>query len=158
MPNPKNEPAVITSLLVAAIGDAATLGLIGTSTRDLLVAAITTAVPIIFGLVVRAMVTPNAKAKGASSGTVYVDVKPRIDKAAFKEALAPADPPADDTAPTPDATPAPEPAPVEPAPSAPVEDPVKAQLKAAIESVRANSNALNDARAQAAKAAVDASS
>ena len=57
----------------------------------------------------------------------------------------------------PEPAPAAEPAPVD-APPAPVEDPVKAQLKAAIESVRANSNALNDARAQAAKAAVDASS
>lgn len=154
----KNEPAVITSVLVALVGAAATLGIIGTDQQDQLVAVITAVVPIIGGLIVRASVTPNAKARASSSGTVYVDVKPRIDKAAFKEALAPADPPADDTAPTPDATPAPEPAPVEPAPPAPVEDPVKAQLKAAIETVRANSNALNDARAQAAKAAVDASS
>lgn len=56
-----------------------------------------------------------------------------------------------------DATPAPAPTP-EPAPApAPAEDPVKAQLKAQIEQVRVNANQLNDQRAAAAKAAVDAS-
>lgn len=158
----KNEPAVITSVLVALIGAAATLGLIGTDTQDQLVAVITAVAPIIGGLVIRANVTPNGKVAKASAGKVYVDVVPRLQKDATV-ALEPAEPapaepqqaeeqPAPETAADPAPAPAPEPAPE------PVEaDPVKAQLKAAIEQVRANSNATNDARAAAAKAAVDAS-
>jgi hypothetical protein len=143
MPNPKNEPAVITSLLVAAIGDAATLGLIGTSTQDLLVTAITTAVPIIFGLVVRSMVTPNTKVPATAPAASAAAAEPAPMPA--DAASASSEVPANEAA-TPEAAPAP----VE-------DDPVKAQLKAAIESVRTNSNALNDARAAAATSAVEQS-
>lgn len=145
MPNPKNEPAVITSLLVAAIGDAATLGLIGTSTQDLLVTAITTAVPIIFGLVVRSMVTPNTKVPAtapAATEAAPADTASAASEVPANEAAAPESAP--ESAPA-----APEVAP------APAEDPVKAAMKAAIETVRVNGNNANDARAAAAKAAVD---
>lgn len=148
----KNEPAVITSVLVALVGAAATLGIIGTDTQDQLVAVITAVVPIIGGLIVRANVTPTRKI--APIGTVTVKLKPQ-----FVDPEPPADAPVDDATiasdATPDPTPAPEPTP-EPTP-APAEDPVKAQLKDAIEQVRANSNQINDQRAAAAKAAVDAS-
>lgn len=151
----KNEPAVITSVLVALVGAAATLGIIGTDTQDQLVAVITAVVPIIGGLIVRANVTPTRKI--ATDPTVTVKLKPQ-----FVDPEPAADAPLDDATLAADTTPDPAPSQPEPTPDpapvpAPAEDPVKAQLKAAIETVRANSNALNDARAQAAKAAVDAS-
>lgn len=126
----KNEPAVVTSVLVALVGAAATLGIIGTDTQDQLVAVITAVVPIIGGLIVRANVTPTRKL------AVATDLEPPVQEDLAAEVPDPAPTPA-------------------PAPSS-GDDPVKASMKAAIEIVRAQSNAQNDARAAAATAAVDA--
>ena len=148
----KTEPAVVVSALVAIVGAAATLGLIGTDTKEQLVAVITAVVPLIGGLIVRASVTPNAKVAPLAVAAAPADPEP-AEPSADEEA--PAD---DDTAAdaTPADIPATDPAPAPAAPAAP-EDPVKASLKAAIEQVRVNANAANDARAAAATAAVEAS-
>lgn len=146
----KNEPAVITSVLVALVGAAATLGIIGTDQQDQLVALITAAVPIIGGLIVRANVTPNAKVPTTAPEPAPAD-------AASVSSEVPADevPTPEPAPPVEEAAPAPEAPTPDPAPAAPVEDPVKAAMKAAIETVRVNGNNANDARAAAAKAAVD---
>lgn len=156
----KTEPAVVVSALVAVVGAASTLGLIGTDTKEQLVAVITAVVPLIGGLIVRASVTPNVKAAAlAATPTPAADPEP-AEPQPSEEAPAGDDTTADVTDDTADVTDdtAADPAPADPAPApAAPEDPVKASLKAAIETVRVQANAANDARAAAATAAVEAS-